>query len=52
MPILRCALSPEAVSRIHDLLVCLAKFGETVGIEARPEKVPSVSCASEDHTDR
>ncbi|KAF4553684.1 DNA repair protein rad9-like protein [Elsinoe fawcettii] len=38
MAILNCAISPETVSRIHDLLVCLSKFGETVGIEARPEK--------------
>ncbi|KAG8631286.1 hypothetical protein KVT40_000426 [Elsinoe batatas] len=38
MAVLNCAISPETVGRIHDLLVCLGKFGETVGIEARPEK--------------
>ncbi|GAM90518.1 hypothetical protein ANO11243_085620 [Dothideomycetidae sp. 11243] len=38
MTILNCSISPDSVNRIHDLLVCLAKFGETVGIEARPDK--------------
>ncbi|PNS13788.1 hypothetical protein CAC42_3281 [Sphaceloma murrayae] len=38
MTVLNCSISPDAVSRVHDLLVCLGKFGEVVGIEARPEK--------------
>ncbi|KAF2147830.1 DNA repair protein Rad9 [Myriangium duriaei CBS 260.36] len=38
MTIFNCSLAPDSVSRIHDLLICLAKFGETVGIEVRPEK--------------
>lgn len=32
-------LSPEAVIRIHDAIVCLAKFSEIVSLEAREEKV-------------
>jgi len=40
MAILQVSLSPEATARVHDLLLCLAKFGETVCIEARNDKVP------------
>ena len=39
MAILSFSLSPEATGRIYELLVCLAKFGESVSIEARSEKV-------------
>jgi len=39
MAILQAALSPEATARVHDLLLCLAKFGETICIEARNDKV-------------
>ncbi|KAK5169586.1 uncharacterized protein LTR77_005563 [Saxophila tyrrhenica] len=36
---LNFSLSSEATGRVYELLVCLAKFGETVAIEARGEKV-------------
>jgi hypothetical protein len=39
MVVLNFTLTPEAASKIHDLLVCLGKFSETVAIEARREKV-------------
>ena len=39
MTVLSFSLTPEATGRIHDALVCLAKFGEFVAIEARAEKV-------------
>jgi cell cycle checkpoint control protein RAD9A len=39
MAVLNFTLTPEAASKIHDLLVCLGKFGETVAIEARRERV-------------
>ncbi|CAN9142502.1 hypothetical protein CC77DRAFT_1017290 [Alternaria alternata] len=38
MVTLNFTLTPEAASKIHDLLVCLGKFSETVAIEARREK--------------
>lgn len=39
MVVLNFTLTPEAASKIHDLLVCLGKFNDTVAIEARREKV-------------
>ena len=39
MVVLNFTLTPEAASKIHDLLVCLGKFSEIVAIEARPERV-------------
>jgi hypothetical protein len=39
MVVLNFTLTPEAASKIHDLLVCLGKFSDTVAIEARREKV-------------
>ena len=39
MVILNFTLTPEAASKIHDLLVCLGKFSDTVAIEARRDKV-------------
>lgn len=33
------ALSDEGVGRIHDALICLAKFGEQVSLEARHDRV-------------
>ncbi|GAB7339127.1 hypothetical protein MBLNU457_5799t2 [Dothideomycetes sp. NU457] len=39
MAVLQVSLSPEATARVHDLLLCLAKFGETVCIEARNDKL-------------
>ncbi|KAH8732369.1 hypothetical protein GQ44DRAFT_602539 [Phaeosphaeriaceae sp. PMI808] len=38
MVILNFTLTPEAASKVHDLLVCLGKFSDTVAIEARREK--------------
>jgi hypothetical protein len=39
MVVLNFTLTPEAASKIHDLLVCLGKFSETVAIEARRDRV-------------
>ncbi|KAK5118044.1 hypothetical protein LTR62_004090 [Meristemomyces frigidus] len=39
MAVLSFSLTPEATGRVHDALVCLAKFGEYVAIEARAEKL-------------
>lgn len=39
MVVLNFTLAPEAASKVHDLLVCLGKFSDTVAIEARREKV-------------
>ncbi|KAL5118043.1 hypothetical protein ACEQ8H_004029 [Pleosporales sp. CAS-2024a] len=38
MVVLNFTLTPEAASKIHDILVCLGKFNETVAIEAKREK--------------
>ncbi|KAI5205859.1 Rad9-domain-containing protein [Aureobasidium subglaciale] len=35
MSTLSFALSPDATAKVHDALICLAKFGETVCMEAR-----------------
>lgn len=35
MAVLSFSLTPEATGRIYEALVCLAKFGEAVAIEAR-----------------
>ena len=32
-------LSPEAVVHLHDIVVCLGKFSESVSIEARRDRV-------------
>ncbi|KXL50958.1 hypothetical protein M433DRAFT_149219 [Acidomyces richmondensis BFW] len=39
MAILSFSLSPEATAKIYESLLCLAKFGESVSIEARSEKL-------------
>lgn len=39
MTVLSFSLSPIATGRIYDALICLAKFGEAVSIEAKGEKV-------------
>ena len=39
MAVLTFSLTPEATGRIYEALVCLAKFGESVAIEARGDKV-------------
>jgi hypothetical protein len=41
MVVLNFTLTPEAASKIHDLLVCLGKFSDTVAIEARRDRVGS-----------
>ncbi|KAF2133318.1 hypothetical protein P153DRAFT_308006 [Dothidotthia symphoricarpi CBS 119687] len=38
MVVLNFTLTPEAASKVHDLLVCLGKFSDTVAIEARRER--------------
>lgn len=42
MHVLNFTLTPTGVARVHDAVICLAKFGETVSIEARPEKVGNI----------
>ena len=39
MPTWNLTLDPKAVAQVHDILVCLGRFGETVSIEARRNKV-------------
>ncbi|KAF2487848.1 Rad9-domain-containing protein [Neohortaea acidophila] len=39
MAILTFSLSPEATSKIYESLICLAKFGESVSLEARSDKL-------------
>jgi cell cycle checkpoint control protein RAD9A len=39
MVTLNFTLTPEASARLHDLLSCLAKFSDTVSIEARKDTV-------------
>lgn len=49
MVVLKFTLTPEAASKIHDLLVCLGKFSETVAIEARRERVGLLELIHSDH---
>jgi cell cycle checkpoint control protein RAD9A len=39
MVVLNFTLTPEAAAKVHDLLVCLGKFSDTVAVEARRERV-------------
>jgi cell cycle checkpoint control protein RAD9A len=39
MVTLNFTLTPEASARLHDSLTCLAKFSDTVSIEARKDTV-------------
>jgi hypothetical protein len=39
MAILSFTLSPDAINKLHDALVCLGKFSEAVSIEASGDKV-------------
>lgn len=39
MPALSFSLLPASLSRLHEALVCLGKFGDTVGIEAEHDIV-------------
>ncbi|CBX99874.1 predicted protein [Plenodomus lingam JN3] len=41
MAILNFTLTPEAAAKVHDLLVCLGRFDDTVLLEARREKLVS-----------
>ena len=41
MQTLSFTLQPEKISRIHDAIICLAKFSDSVSIEARRDKVGS-----------
>jgi len=52
MVVLNFTLTPEAASKVHDLLICLGKFNDTVAIEARREKVglPLFSVGAVPHT--
>jgi hypothetical protein len=43
MAILNFTLSPEALGKFHDALVCLGKFSEAVSIEAVHDKVGGIS---------
>jgi cell cycle checkpoint control protein RAD9A len=43
MVVLKFTFTPEASSRLHDILTCLAKFSDTVSIEAQKENVTSTS---------
>lgn len=38
MAVLKLSLSAEATGRIYEALVCLAKFGEAVSLEAKKDK--------------
>ncbi|WPH02781.1 Rad9-domain-containing protein [Acrodontium crateriforme] len=38
MTVLSFSLTPDATGRMYELLVCLAKFGDSVSLEARSEK--------------
>lgn len=49
MAILSFSLSPEATGRIHELLLCLAKFSESVCLEARNEKAGCRSLTVQRH---
>jgi cell cycle checkpoint control protein RAD9A len=39
MAVLTFTLNPEALSKLHDALVCLGKFSEAVSIEASHDRV-------------
>jgi hypothetical protein len=42
MTSLSLSLGPAALVRLHDVLICLAKFSETVAIEAEPDLVGQI----------
>lgn len=50
MHTLSFTLGPEGVVRIHDAVLCLAKFSESVSLEAREDKVGIYSDAHLQHT--
>ncbi len=43
---LKFTLTPAGVARVHDAVICLSKFSETVSIEARPDKVNQIWSSS------
>lgn len=47
MDVLNFTLTPEAAAKVHDILICLGKFSDTVAIEARRERVGLVFLNSE-----
>jgi len=52
MAVLNFTLSPEAVGRFYDSLVCLGKFSESVTIEATKDRVRTdVLCGVRRFTD-
>ena len=51
MAVLNFTLSPEAVGKFYDALVCLGKFSENVCIEATNDKVPHICPAQETFSD-
>lgn len=42
MAVVSFSLTPEATAKLNELLVCLAKFGESVALEAKNEKARQV----------
>ena len=43
MAVLSFVLAPEAIAKLYETLICLAKFGESVAIEARKDKVTALA---------
>lgn len=39
MSIFTCTLGPEGAVRIHDAVLCLARFSDAVGLEVLHDKV-------------
>lgn len=46
MAVLTFTLSPEAVGKMHDALICLGKFNESVSLEATRDHVSSLKAKS------
>lgn len=44
-------LDPDAIVRFHDIFICLAKFSDTVALEAEPDLVSplTLTCHQKDH---
>lgn len=52
MAILRLSLSAEATGRIYESLVCLAKFGESLSLEAKKDKARPLKRPNDSTADR
>ncbi|EME76845.1 uncharacterized protein MYCFIDRAFT_14840, partial [Pseudocercospora fijiensis CIRAD86] len=52
MAVLSFSLTQEATGRLYELLTCLAKFGDTVSLEARSEKACLRECTPSSNGDR